>query len=334
MKLQRIRHGFTIIELLTVVAIIAVLIALLLPAVQYAREAARRINCRNNLKQLGLALHNYESTFRLFPPSGIRAQGPGISPCDPGEVPVDGNPSACTDYHSWATLSLPFLDQRVMAAQMDYEVAWSNRRNRRIVCTPLAVFLCPSTPSANRRDDHHVHDAAASDYGATTEVEKYVFTEVFGVPDPGVSSRRGVLHDRAPGKPAAVTDGLSNTIAITECAGKPDAWIRGHRMTIDEFEIYDEDEIIEWNGRFVADDGIGWADPDTSISVSPFQGFSGNDRPVFINAINAGAAYSFHPGGTQILLADGSVHFLSDSIDGWLFISLCTRAGGEALSEF
>ncbi|MCA9059444.1 MAG: DUF1559 domain-containing protein [Planctomycetaceae bacterium] len=332
-RFNRLR-GFTIIELLVVIAIIAILMAILLPAVQYAREAARRISCRNNLHQFGLALHNYQSTHRLFPPSGIRGQGAGTNYCDPGEVPVFDNPTACTDYQSWTTMTLPFQDQAVLANQFNYEVAWSDPENRPAVSTPLAVFRCPSTPGANRRDEHHVVGAAATDYGATTEVEKYVYTEIFGVPDPGSLARRGVLNERYPGGPEAVRDGLSNTIVLTECAGKPVTWVQGRLMTAEDFAEYDDDEIIEVNGEYVADDGIGWADPDNGISISAFQGFNEEDRPVFINAVNAGAAYSFHPGGVQILLADGSVRFISETMDGCIFTNLCTRAGGEIISDF
>ena len=104
---RQINRAFTIVELLVVVSIIAVLIAILLPAIQQVREAARRMQCRNNLKQIGLALHNYNLTHQVFPPSALA--GSGGSGCEETELAIEDNPSDCTEYQSWTALILPYL---------------------------------------------------------------------------------------------------------------------------------------------------------------------------------------------------------------------------------
>ena len=123
------RKGFTLIELLVVIAIIAILIALLLPAVQNAREAARRSQCRNNLKQIGLALHNYEGTHRVFPM---------------GVLSSSSTPSATNQIHTWMTLQLPYLEQGPLQKKYDFNVAYNHANNAAVVVTTLPAYLCPS----------------------------------------------------------------------------------------------------------------------------------------------------------------------------------------------
>ncbi len=329
----RRRSAFTIIELLVVISIIAILVALLLPAVQSAREAARGIQCRNNLKQLGLALHNYQATHSVFPPSELNSRGDGG--CDPFEVAVEDNPGACTDYASWTSLCLPFMDQGTVAAAYDYNSPWCSLRNRPAVSTPLAIFQCPSTAGPDRVDRNHVVGAAATDYGSVNRVDKRVYSDVFGVPVPSQASRQGALAEYQANRPSEITDGLSNSLMLAECAARPDAYVLGHQMTDEQFQAYTDDEVVRRGTRLVADDGIGWADPDAGFHVKGVQADGVTVfGPVFVNGINTGETYSFHSGGAQTLLSDGSVHFLSQNIDGWVYVSLCTRAGGEVIGEF
>jgi len=332
--LKNSRHsGFTIIELLVVIFVIALLVSLILPAVQGAREAARRMQCSNNLKQLGLAVHSYHSTHRVFPPSELNSAG--STGCDPGEIAVEDNPSACTDYESWTVLCLPFMEQPALAATYDYESPWSSLKNREAISTPLPIFNCPATPGSDRVDRFHVVGAAATDYGSVNRVAKGVFSNVFGVPIPSQASRQGALAEYQANRPSQITDGMSNTLMLSECAARPEAYVQGHQMTDAQFGAYTDDEIVRHGSQLVADDGIGWADPDAGFHVKGVMPDGVTVYgPVFVNGINSGETYSFHSGGAQTLMSDGSVHFLSEHIDGWVYVSLCTRAGGEISSEF
>ena len=168
------------------------------------------------------------------------------------------------------------------------------------------------------------------DYGAITEVEPLMFTNVLGIQNPGVRARQGVLSGHSSAELRQTTDGLSNSILLGECAGRPRVYVSGRLMTATQFLAYTGDEVLDNAGSCVVEDGTGWADPDTSIDVG---GMMPNgvqhSGPAVINAINAGEVYSFHTGGANVLFADGSVQFLSESIDTWVFVTLCTRAGGE-----
>ncbi len=334
-KSDRGHRGFTMIELLVGLGIIAVLAALLLPAVQSARAAARRIQCRNHLHQLGLALHNYEATHRAFPPSTIGAFGAAAGDCDPNETEVEDNPGHCTEYASWTAMCLPYLGETPLFHMYDAGRPWSGLINRPAVRTPLPVFACPSTPDADRRDQLHVPGAAPTDYGAVVEVKAAMFTDVIGIADPGPRARTGALAEHAANPVRDIRDGASSTILLAECAGRPAAYVLGRPMNASQFQAYAEDEIVDISGRYFAAEGSGWADPDSAIDGIGFRddGVSAHG-PRLINGNNAGAMYSFHAGGAQFLFVDGSVHFLSETIDTWLLMTLCTRAGGEVVGEF
>ncbi|MEZ6129355.1 MAG: DUF1559 domain-containing protein [Planctomycetaceae bacterium] len=327
------RPAFTMIELLVVISIVSILTALILPAVQSAREAARRMQCRNNLKQLGLALHSYQAAHGVFPPSELNSQGRGG--CEPGEITVEDNPTVCTDYASWTVLCLPFMDQSGLAADYDYESPWCSLKNRNAIATPLALFTCPSAPGLNRVDQFHVAGAAATDYASVNRVVKGVYSDVFGVPIPSQAARQGALAEYQANRASQITDGMSSTLMLAECAARPDAFVLGAAMTDAQFLVYNDDEIVRHGSKLVADDGIGWADPDAGFHVKGVQpdGVTAYG-PKFVNGINSGETYSFHSGGAQTLLSDGSVHFLSENIDGWVYVSLCTRSGGEVINGF
>ncbi len=142
------KRGFTLVELLVVIAIIGVLVALLLPAVQAAREAARRTQCKNNLKQIALALHNYEQSFKVFPPSSTSRFGAGVWNY-PGTGPTDPN----LHLHSFASLLLPYLEQGSIADQIDYNVSALAPANRPIASQILPVYRCPSYSGKAYSDD-------------------------------------------------------------------------------------------------------------------------------------------------------------------------------------
>ncbi|GAB5406334.1 MAG: DUF1559 domain-containing protein [Aureliella sp.] len=319
MKLQK-RAAFTLVELLVVIAIIGILVGLLLPAVQAAREAARRMSCTNNLKQLGLALHNFESAHKKFPASRI----------DP-KVAIEDNTSRETAFQSWSTVILPYIEQGNLGNLIDYKTPWSDLRNRPAVSTQLQVFQCPSAPATDRVDDFHVVGAAAGDYGSINEVKSKVYTRVLGRADaPAVSQREGVLAKSKPNPMRNIIDGTSNTFMLAECAGQPNVYTSQGPMSPEMFALYDDDKVINHGGRFVPADGTGWADPDCGFSIN---GASANGLQKYgttmINAINVSEVFSFHNGVANFVAADGSVHSISSSIDTETFVALCTRAGGE-----
>jgi prepilin-type N-terminal cleavage/methylation domain-containing protein/prepilin-type processing-associated H-X9-DG protein len=331
----RARRGFTIVELLVCVTIIGVLTALLLPAVQAARAAASRISCRNNLRQLGLALHNYESTNGVFPPSRIAAAAARSGHCEPFESEVEDNAGHCTEYASWTAMCLPYFDQAPLAQRYDASQPWSSLANRRVVEVPLDIFVCPSTPNPDRRDQLHVQGAAPTDYAAIVEVAAAMFTDVLGISDPGSAVRRGALSEHQANPARDIHDGLSSTVMLGECAGRPAACVLGRPMETEQFEAYADDEIVEVDGQYFSMKGMGWADPDAGVDAVGFRDDGVTSYgPRLINGNNAGALYSFHPDGAQFLFADGSAHFMSESVDAWLLMTLCTRAGGEVVGEF
>ncbi len=324
--------GFTLVELLVVIAIIGILIGMLLPAVQSVREAARRVNCLNNMRQLGLSLHNYESAHMAFPPSRMAP--------DDQVIPSNetNNSGAETAFQSWTTLILPFIEQGNLSNRFDFDQAWfdsSSSENTFVISQRLQIFNCPSSNVGDPFDPYHCVGAAAGDYGSINEVKKKVYTDVLNVEDPGEQARVGLLSKFKKNPIARASDGTSNTLYVAECAGQPDVFIAGGRMTIGEFAIYSDDKVVNFNGRLCPVDGTGWADPDCGFSINGATA-SGLDKygPVMINAINVSEAYSFHPGGACFAMADGSAHFISESIDAQTFVSLCTRAGGEVVGEY
>ncbi len=314
------RRGFTLVELLVVIAIIGILVALLLPAVQSAREAARRMQCSNNLKQLGLALHNYEGTFRTMPPSRITP-----------DIEIEDNTGNFSAYQSWTALALPFIEQENLQDQVDFDNAWSRLVNRPAVSEQLSTHICPSAPGADRIDPHWVVGAAAGDYGSINEVKKKVYTNVLGLPDPGSNARAGVLAKGRKNKFRDVLDGTSNTLMIAEAAGQPSVWTSGGQMNPTLFALYTDDKVVNVGSNFYPADGIGWADPDCGFSINGATADGLNKYgPTMVNAINVSEVFSFHPGGAQVAIADGSVRFIAETVDTLAFVEICTRSGGEA----
>lgn len=326
------RSGFTLVELLVVIAIIGILIGMLLPAVQAVREAARRANCLNNMRQLGLALHNYESAHMAFPPSRLAP--------DDQLIPSDStaNSGAETAFQSWSTLILPYIEQGNLANQFDFNQPWfdrANSNNAAVIATPVSVFNCPSSSASDPFDPFHCVGAAAGDYGSINEVKKKVYSQVLMTAVPSASARVGLLTKFRKNPIAAATDGTSNTLFVAECAGQPDVYIASGRMTMNDFANYGDDKVVNFNGRLCPVDGTGWADPDCGFSINGATN-NGLDKygPRMINAINVSEAYSFHTGGACFAMADGSTHFISDTIAATTFVQLCTRAGGEVNGEY
>src|SRR5690606_26297974 len=293
-------HGFTLVELLVVIAIIGVLVSLLLPAVQAAREAARRGQCLNNMKQMGLSLLNYESARGAFPRGRWN-----INPANTGKQTIPDRSSAKSHDHSWQSVALPYAEGDSIAKQYDLKKAWFSAENRAAVSTPISFFRCPSVGDADRFDANFTSDRkpAAGDYGCTNSVGRTAWGSVqppLG-PHPGDFDNSmdnndrviGVLTKvltRPPCRLKEITDGTSNTFILSEGAGKPDRYTKGQKGD------------PQGNQVSVAE-GVSWADPDS--------GFTVNSNGQFINATNLGEIYSFHVGGAPFCFADGHVAMIA-----------------------
>ncbi|MDB5347222.1 MAG: hypothetical protein JWP89_5599 [Schlesneria sp.] len=319
MQSMRLRkHGFTLIELLVVIAIIAVLVALLLPAVQQAREAARRTQCKNNMRQLGLAAHNYHDTYNIVPPGCVAY----ISP------PAYGTYAA----HGTGVFILPFIEQGNLYSRYDFNKGFDHNDNQFVVNTQIPAYQCPSTPGGGRTMASN--NAFASSFGglpaqngsntvATSDYNgmRWVY-DVNATKNTGLMSHIWVLpySISETSRFADCTDGLSNTILYHEMAGRPTAYRNGKPAGTSTWVQ------ALWSAPWSFSTGI---DIYTSSPDGTTQG-----GPCIINCTNEWQPYSFHTGGVQITLADGSGRFLSQNISGKVFWALCGRADGQVVGEF
>lgn len=329
---KRVR-AFTLMELLVVIGIIGILVSLLLPAVQVAREAARRMACGNNLKQLGLALHNYESACKVFPAQST-APGPGLA--------------FTTRRGSWFTAVLPFIEQDGLFQSFDSSRHWHDPENEEAVMSRVPMLLCPSVPerrgfewtvlvdypgggSAFSLTPRDFYDGAPTDYANVGGVGTQLNNAL--PPRSRLSDSRscGVLQ-RQQVSLASITDGLSNTILVVECAGRPDLYQNGRLVA-------DGTTPKTWSGsssvtRPFPTGGV-WASHNKGFLVDGAQG-DGNTaiRPgaCGINCSNDNEVYSFHVGGAQVLMTDGSVRFVSESLPIDELAALVSRNGHEVVS--
>jgi prepilin-type N-terminal cleavage/methylation domain-containing protein len=296
---HRSSRAFTLLELLVVLAIIAVLIGLLLPAVQKVREAANRMKCSSNLKNVGLALNHFENTYGKFPP--CRIDGPFR----------EAGVTAAVD-HGWGGFILPFLEEAALALKYDWNLQHYVAANLRVASTHLKTLQCPSAEPDRFYTSPLGLMGACTDYAPTQAV------------DPGLARRdlidavgnyRGVMSPNAMTHLRDITDGTSNTLLLAEDAGRPREWRVGHAGM---------DQTI---------DGGPWAgqlNPILVMGATP-DGVS-RGGPCALNCTNDHEIYSFHPGGANIVSVDGSVHFLKAGIDIRILARLVTRAGGEVVS--
>jgi prepilin-type N-terminal cleavage/methylation domain-containing protein/prepilin-type processing-associated H-X9-DG protein len=327
-QFSRDRSGFTLVELLVVIAIIGVLVALLLPAVQAARESARRMQCTNNLKQLGLALHNFHDVNKIFPPALDEL------PNSPAATP-----NASVWKTSWVPHILPFIEQQALHQQYRFDRSWNDSATNAAVGGPIRQqvkgFLCPSAPGRNTRPPNS--QRGAIDYAATTEREypnPFLNTFVDSAVKAGDPNYIGVLGKNellavnppairpANRRMAQITDGTSNTFLLAECAGRNTYWWMGKRQAID-----------------IPGGGGPWANPASRLQIGgcdpadanyPTTAATNNIAgPKAVNCINSKEIYAFHPSGANVCFADGSVRHVPANLDLNLAYSLLTRDRGE-----
>jgi prepilin-type N-terminal cleavage/methylation domain-containing protein/prepilin-type processing-associated H-X9-DG protein len=199
------RSAFTLIELLVVIAIIGVLVGLLVPAVQKVREAASRTACSNNLKQIGLGLHNYHDANKKFPPS---------------------NTASLKKKHSWIPFILPYLEQDNLFQQYRFDKNWSSAKNKKAVSTPLRLFQCPATPVQDRVDGKFKSLPACVDYNAVEGVSPNLVLLGFVPP---TLNLHGIMFKNSNTKLTDIWDGTSNTIMVGEDAGRPQVYLARHQ---------------------------------------------------------------------------------------------------------
>lgn len=335
----RRQTGFTLIELLVVIAIIAVLIALLLPAVQQAREAARRTQCKNNLKQVGLALHNYHDTYLRFPASMYFSSFP-----NGGLVGYSASANA-THGPSWLVGMLPFIDQAPLYNQANFTLSMANAANANLVSANLSAFQCPSDPNSTSGNKHlntgimgnnqwGRGNYAASGYGPA-------WTGLVG--NPGLGNwatispyQRGIMGVNGWGNIAGVTDGTSNTVASWEVrAGTSQADVRGTwasgRVGASFIANCNNNSSITTSGDCY---GI---NEGNHINGDDIQGCT--DAPSQGMGCHAGGdgqagPKSLHVGGCHALLADGTVRFMNQNMDGATMARLTAQADGQVVGEF
>ncbi len=305
---MRIRKAFTLIELLVVIAIIAVLIALLLPAVQQAREAARRSQCKNNLKQIGLALHNYIDTTGGVIPRGVNHfSGPACCcTTDNGEVG-----------YTIHTMLLPYMDQAPLYNLINFGVTSGNAANASIAKARIPGFICPSAispPVPASGAQPHNYPAAGTNHG-------YGLCGKHGSgPTNGLFASRWGLIDLGPPavvadpqmKLSAITDGTSNTMAFSEFAyNRPGALPATHP--------YGESWFLPYYGS-------------TEFSVMSIA-TPNSPTPTYSTTYNWGTARSTHVGGVHAVFADGAVRFISENINGGTWVAIGTPKTGEVVGE-
>ena len=297
------RHGFTLVELLVVIAIIGILVALLLPAVQAAREAARRLQCSNNMKQLALGLHIYHEAEGEFPPGGFY-YGSTLS---------------------WHTAILPNIEQGNLYKQLDHAGPYHSTVNKQAALNPVEVFLCPSSSTKrsvlftlfnqtadriNGQDTYTQHYQGILGPTGTNPVTSAPYPELFPTNTQGGLATGGTLLHDASVHIAEIRDGTSNTYLLGELswdsAGVYRNWARGS----------DDDEACKCIASA--------KNIENSMIVAGY--------PTFGFGFNDASFGSMHPGGTHFAFADGSIHFVFESIDLGLYKSMASRAGGEVVA--
>jgi prepilin-type N-terminal cleavage/methylation domain-containing protein/prepilin-type processing-associated H-X9-DG protein len=291
-------QGFTLVELLVVIAIIGVLVALLLPAVQTAREAARRMQCTNNLKQLGLAIHNYHDVQNRFP-SGFIFQAPGMT--------GRGDRARRAPGFSWHTFILPHIEQQAIYSSLNFGLGLWQQPNRQLVATPLKAAVCPSAnnPSKNFRVGTS-SDASGFDnpgIAGTNYVGcagSFVQSAYYDQPEP---RRNGIIIEDSNLRFSNVTDGTSNTFLVGETI-----WF-GAGSDVGSNNFYWD---ATWYGHFKKDTSGRADSPESLMRAGEFRM---NPPSVAADNVKRNTFSSRHPSGANFVFGDGSTRFISTTIN-------------------
>ncbi|RUL87124.1 DUF1559 domain-containing protein [Tautonia sociabilis] len=317
--MHRHRAAFTLIELLVVIAMIGVLIALLLPAVQSAREAARRAQCTNNLKQLGIALHAYHDAVGAFPLGRTIPSNASFSPM---------------------ARILPFVEQATVASALNFDLPWTTTANQTATSTSLALLLCPSDPTA-------VPDGwGGTNYRSnegTSVVMWYGTNDTAGV-NAGMPAPNGLFFSNARYTAADVRDGLSNTAAFSEhvlgdfdntrATREADTfWPQTYPANADQaVQLCRQMDWRDLSYQRVSDVGAPWIYGYHSTTSYWHSGPPNSLSCMFPPSRIMTVANSRHPGGVNVGLADGSVRFVKETVALPAWRALGTRNGGEVIS--
>lgn len=318
---NRTPRGFTLVELLVVIAIIGILVALLLPAVQSAREAARRSACLNNFKQVGVALHNYHSAQKTFPPGTDFTEQTSTTTCPGVKAGVRG--------FGWSAYLLPALEEQALYDQLDFKADVFDGKNWDASVQLVRAFICPSESTDSQywidcctnRDhgggpgeDWRVSNMVA--IGDSVEAHCWLYQPH--------SIGRGIFYNYSRVSAAKVTDGLSNTIAVGEIVSANGRDAAGIEVRVG----------VSWVTRAVADVFEGINGPGTipggrNDAIDPFDGDGGNRHDEYHRE---NGLSSYHPGGAHLLFGDSSVQFISEDVNQDVLFAWATRAGGETVS--
>ena len=324
---MKTKKGFTLVELLVVIAIIGILIGMLLPAVQMVREAARRTTCANNMRQMGLAIHNYESAHMKFPSAGQAKRG-GSGPNAGQNVffteqrRIESLGDASHSVQSWV---LPFMeanniyDLYNIRYRYDYDPTLPEApTNQQASKQAVSTFICPST---GREDLVDAEGYGYTDYSAPVTVRP----ELSGIS--GQPRYKCALNGDSTRTIASITDGTSNTVAMAEDAGRVDV-PHGGFMVI-KTEVMDDGTPVDRRSW-------AWADPDNAFNVDMLVNNNayprGGPADCPWSVVNCGPneeTFGFHPGGANVNYCDGSVHFLAQNVDAVTFAAIMSKDGGE-----
>jgi prepilin-type N-terminal cleavage/methylation domain-containing protein/prepilin-type processing-associated H-X9-DG protein len=323
----QVRRGFTLVELLVVIAIIGVLVAMLLPAIQAAREAARRSQCVSNMKQLALACNNHEALHRKLPYAWYWPQNtPGVQ-----------------KYYGWGLVILPHLEQQAIYDLYNFNVNWFDPANQQVINNRIETFLCASAMDGDQSGLACINSpdkggpwtdrtAARSDYIASRGYMNYW--------DPRGDSRCpgpmmnitnslavGVTASEVPVKMSKITDGTSKTILLMEQASRHQFWLFGN-LQPPVTSPTSNPKSIHWGfiGMWAS-----WGSQWARCTAADGTEDKTQQCTAYINANNNGGIYSFHAGGANFAMADGSVSFLTEDINNLVLRGMLSREQGEVI---